>query len=168
MAALQQEYKIIITDQTKDNVAGRANAAGVEQAKPRTKTPGAPEARKPVRNDLKALSGVIAVYGVARQAAQIYVQTVSNRATIEGNNLKAARLQNNFNNASRNVAFGLAAAYSLATMNPVAIIGTIAALGKRVYDLELQTNKYTAQVRNEIHRSQYARERLIRNISEVR
>lgn len=168
MAGIQQEYKIVITDETKSGVTSRASAAPVEQAKGKEQTPSKPENRKPVRNDLKALAAVTAVYGIARQAGQIYVNTVSSRHAIEGNNLKQQRLQTDFQNISTNVGFGLAAAYGLASMNPAVILGTVAAYGQRIYNLELQMNRFNAQVQNEIHRSQYARERLVRYISEVR
>ena len=89
-------------------------------------------------------------------------------AQIQGNSLKAERMQTRFNNVSNNIGLGLGVGVSLLTGNPVAIGLTAYALAQRAFNLANEIRQYQAQLSLERFNAQYYQNRLIKDISEVR
>lgn len=125
--------------------------------------------QKPKSNDMMSMLKVVGVsYAISRQAAQMGVNYISQQYSISGENLKAERLNTNFQNATNNIGLGLGIIGSIATSNPLVIAMTAYAVGQRAFNLALQNQKYQAQLTIDRYNSEYYTNRLIKDISEVR
>jgi len=117
---------------------------------------------------LNTVQETAAIYGFSRQAIQMGVTYQATTAQIQGNSLKAERMQTRFNNVSNNIGLGLGVGVSLLTGNPVAIGLTAYALAQRAFNLANEIRQYQAQLSLERFNAQYYQNRLIKDISEVR
>jgi len=109
-----------------------------------------------------------AVYAFGRQAAQQGVAYISTSYNIQGETLKAERLQTKFNNTTNNIGLGLGIVGSIATGNPLVIAATAYTLAQRAFNLANELREYQAQISLERYQAQYYQNRLIKDISEVR
>jgi hypothetical protein len=117
---------------------------------------------------LKSVAKVTAIYGVAQSIATQAVNTVSQRYTLQGETLKAQRLDTSYSNITQNVQLGIGVGFTLLTGNPLGIAMSAFQIAQRAYQLSLDTQRYAVERAKEQYRSQYLSQRLVRNISEVR
>jgi hypothetical protein len=162
------EYKIIV--ETTDKPIERSQAPLDKEQVARSKVK-SPEKKPPTTesNDLlKTVAKVTATYAVAQQVGQQVVNTVSQRYQLQGETLKASRLNTTYSNITQNAQLGLGVGVTLLTGNPLGIAMSAFQLANRAYQLSLQVQQYAVQQSIDRYKQQYLSQRLVRDISEVR
>lgn len=134
----------------------------------KTKSPQTKATQNKSNDMMKKLQVTAAVYGFARQGAQLAVNFSATDYQVRGETLKAERMQTQFSNITNNVGLGLGVTASVLTGNPIAIGLTAYSLAQRAMNLAIEIRKHQAQISAERYRSQYYQNRLVRDISEVR
>jgi hypothetical protein len=117
---------------------------------------------------LKSVAKVTAIYGVAQSIATQAVNTVSQRYTLQGETLKAQRLNTSYSNATQNIQMGLGIGFTLLTGNPLGIAMSALQIAQRAYQLSLEQQRYNIEQARSMYRTNYLSQRLVRDISEVR
>lgn len=163
-----QEYKIKIeydkTQETKSN-----NPIDIErQTEERHASPETIKQKTRSNDMMRTLQTTAALYGFSRQAVQMGVTYQATTFNIQGDSLRAERMQTKFSNVSNNIGLGLGIGISLMTGNPVAIGLTAYALAQRAFNLANETRQYQAQLSLERYQAQYYQNRLVQDISGVR
>lgn len=162
------EYKIQV--ELTDKPIERSNAPLDKEQVAKSKMK-APEKKPPTSegNDvLKTIAKVTAIYGVAQSVATQAVNTVSQRYTLQGETLKAQRLNTSYSNITQNVQMGLGIGFTLLTGNPLGIAMSAFQLAQRAYQLSLEQQRYNVEQAKSMYRMNYLSQRLVRDISEVR
>ena len=117
---------------------------------------------------LKSVAKVTAIYGVAQSIATQAVNTVSQRYTLQGETLKAQRLNTSYSNATQNIQMGLGIGFTLLTGNPLGIAMSAFQIAQRAYQLSLEQQRFNIEQARSMYRMNYLNQRLVRDISEVR
>jgi hypothetical protein len=117
---------------------------------------------------LKSIAKVTAIYGVAQSVATQAVNTVSQRYTLQGETLKAQRLNTSYSNATQNIQMGLGIGFTLLTGNPLGIAMSAFQIAQRAYQLSLEQQRFNIEQARSMYRMNYLNQRLVRDISEVR
>jgi hypothetical protein len=117
---------------------------------------------------LKSIAKVTAIYGVAQSIATQAVNTVSQRYTLQGETLKAQRLNTSYSNATQNIQMGLGIGFTLLTGNPLGIAMSAFQIAQRAYQLSLEQQRFNIEQARSMYRMNYLNQRLVRDISEVR
>lgn len=149
----------------------KTQTTALKETKSQTELASKPERSMPKNqsNDtLAVLRRTATIYAFAEQGASLGVNYFANQYAINGESLKAERLQTSFNNTKKYVQTGLGVGLSIATGNPIVIAMTAYGLAQQAINLGLETQRYVAQLNLEKQRSAYYTERLAKNISEVR
>ena len=149
----------------------KTQSTAIKETKSQTELASKPEREMPKNqsNDaLATLRRTATIYAFADQGASFGVNYFANQYSIQGESLKAERLQTTFNNTKKYTQTGLGIALSVATGNPLVVAMTAYSLANQAIQLGLETQRYVAQLSLEKQRSAYYSERLARNISEVR
>lgn len=168
------EYKIVIesTDQPlegslkpKDIETATKNKLTEEQKKDQ-------EEREKLGNTiLDAIGKVQSGVEAARFIASPLVQTVGQTYQLQGETLKATRLDNQYTQINTAIDMTLQAATGsvMAAMgNPMMLASTAMGLAQQAYQLALQNRAFYFKKNLDNYRSRYLSQRLVKNISEVR
>jgi hypothetical protein len=162
------EYKIQV-ELTDKPIEKSNNPLDKEQvATDKTKKPKKKEVNTEHNDMLKSIAKVTAIYAVAQSVATQAVNTVSQRYTLQGETLKAQRLNTSYSNVTQNIQMGIGVGFTLLTGNPLGIAMSAFQLAQRAYQLSLDTQRYAVERATEQYRSQYLSQRLVKSISEVR
>jgi hypothetical protein len=117
---------------------------------------------------LKSVAKVTAIYAVAQSIATQAVNTVSQRYTLQGETLKAQRLNTSYSNATQNIQMSLGIGFTLLTGNPLGIAMSAFQIAQRAYQLSLEQQRFNIEQARSMYRMNYLSQRLVRDISEVR
>jgi len=164
------EYKIII-ENTEDLLEGSLNPVDIDETTNKKLKKKLRESREPAYDGssiVKQIYKAQAVYGLLEPIANAAVQTVSQTNYLQGETLKAQRLDTAYSNLTQNVQLGFSLGVTLFTGNPIAIAATAYQLAQRAYQLGLETRRFTVEQNKNRYKQQYLSQRLVRTISEVR
>lgn len=162
------EYKIII-ESTDQPLEGSLKPEDKEEsAKDKLKKPEKDEPASASSVIVNALYKANEVYALAEPVISAAVQTIAQRNYLQGETLKAQRLNTAYSNLTQNIQLGVSLGITLFTGNPIAIATTAYQLAQRAYQLGLETQRYTVEQNKDRYKQQYLSQRLVRNISEVR
>jgi hypothetical protein len=162
------EYKIQVelTDKPREK---SNNPKDKEQvATDKTKKPKKKDENSEYNDLLKSIAKVTAIYAVAQSIATQAVNTVSQRYTLQGETLKAQRLNTSYSNTTQNIQMGIGVGFTLLTGNPLGIAMSAFQIAQRAYQLSLETQRFNIEQARSMYRMNYLSQRLVRDISEVR
>lgn len=162
------EYKIIVETTTEPLESSTAPLDQEQVAQTKVKPPEKKTVDTGMNDVLKTVAKVTATYGVAQAIGQQVVATVSQRYQLQGETLKAQRLNTTYSNITQTASLGLGLGITVLTGNPLGIAMTAFQLAQRAYSLSLETQRYAVERATEQYRSQYLSQRLVKSISEVR
>lgn len=162
------EYKIIIesTDQPLEGSLKPEDITDSAKGKLKQK-----DKKEPVTASaaiVKAIYKAQSVYSLAEPIISAAVQTVAQTNYLQGETLKAQRLNTSYSNLTQNIQLGASLGITAFTGNPIAIAATAYQLAQRGYQLALETRRYAVEQNTDRYKQQYLSQRLVRNISEVR
>lgn len=162
------EYKILVelTDKPIEKSTNPLDKEKLAQQKNEKKKK--KEANSEHNDMLKSVAKVTAVYGLAQSVATQAVNTVSQRYTLQGETLKAQRLNTSYSNITQNVQLGIGIGFTLLTGNPLGIAMSAFQIAQRAYQLSLEQQRYNVEQSRSMYRMNYLSQRLVRDISEVR
>jgi hypothetical protein len=163
------EYKILI-ESTDQQIEGSLDPNDQDES-----TNKKLKKKKKDREPAFDASGVIkqiykaqSIYATAEPIISGTVQTISQRNYLQGETLKAQRLNTSYSNLTQNIQLGFTIGITLLTANPIAIAATAYQFAQRAYQVSLETQRYTVEQNKDRYKQQYLSQRLVRNISEVR
>lgn len=162
------EYKIIIesTDQPLEGSTkpdDQQEVAGKKLKKKKTKDTAFTGA-----GIVKTLYKAQEIYSLTEPIVGLGVQTIAQNYQLQGETLKAARLNTSYSNLNQNIGLGFQIGFAITTANPIAIASTAYSLAQRAYQVSLEVKRYTVEQNQQRYQQTYLTERLVRDISEVR
>jgi hypothetical protein len=165
------EYKIVIesTDQELDGSLDPSDKeeAAKKKLKRKKKEPKSEFGEALLTKISQVQSGIEAT----RFIADPLVQTIGQTYQLQGETLKAQRLNTTYANVTYGIDMGLQAATGIVMAgmgNPMMLASMAFGLAQQAYQLALETRAYTVRKNVDLYRQTYMSERLVRNISEVR
>jgi hypothetical protein len=162
------EYKIQV-ELTDKPIDKSNNPKDKEQvATDKTKKPKKKDENSEYNDMLKSIAKVTAIYAVAQSVATQAVNTVSQRYTLQGETLKAQRLNTSYSNTTQNIQMGIGVGFTLLTGNPLGIAMSAFQLAQKSYQLSLEQQRFNIEQARSMYRMNYLSQRLVRDISEVR
>lgn len=162
------EYKIIIESTDQPLEASQKPEDKDEAAKKKLEKKKKKEPVSAGSQIVNAVYKTSEIYSLIEPVTSAAVQTVAQRSYLQGETLKAQRLNTSYSNLTQNIQLGFSIGFTLLTGNPIAMAATAYQLAQRAYQLSLETKRYTVEQNQQRYQQQYLSERLVRNISEVR
>lgn len=165
------EYKIVI-ESTDQPLEGSLDPSDKEQATADKLNPKKKLEKETLGETLlKRISQVQSGVEATRFIADPLVQTIGQTYQLQGETLKAQRLNTTYANVTYGIDMGLQAATGIVMAgmgNPMMLASMAFSLAQQAYQLALETRSYTVRKNVELYKQTYMSERLVRNISEVR